>query len=324
MSPRISVVLCTFNGEKFLPEQIESILSQSVLPTEIVVSDDGSTDKTLDIIRDYETRSSPNGPQWQILRNKKPLGVSRNFEKALSHATGDFIALCDHDDVWENNRLAAVLSHFDNERVSLVHSDAMLIDAHGIQTGSLMDTLRLSAKERKALVEGRTLDALLRRNLVTGATTMVRRSLLKCALPIPPGWIHDEWLAFVAASAEGVVSDFRPLVRYRQHGGNEIGASKLNLRRASTKLNETRTSFLAAKSQRNQGIEEWMNRNPRCLGPSARQKIQHKLNFEAWRRELPAVRMLRIIPIATKWLRGDYDRYARGLIDVIRDLWLTG
>ena len=168
-------------------------------------------------------------------------------------ARGEFIALADQDDVWEPNRLERGLTRF-RDGVLLVHSDATLIDEAGKPSGSLMSALRLTNGERRSLSSGKALDALLRRNLVTGATTMIRSSLLQQALPIPEGWVHDEWLGLVAAVQGGVVFSEESLIRYRQHGGNEIGAARTDLDEATRRLRETRSDFFSRKLLRNAGI----------------------------------------------------------------------
>ena len=211
---KVSVVVCTYNGERFLAEQLQSILNQTHPPDDIIVSDDGSSDSTLDIVAKFSSRDSgAKKPQWTVQSRKKPLGVAGNFASALTKAQGEFVALADQDDVWEPTRLERGLAQF-RAGVLLAHSDATLIDEVGQRTGSLMSALRLTSGERRSLLSGNAVDALLRRNLVTGATTIIRASLLKQALPIPEGWVHDEWLALVAAVQGGVVFSEESLIRY--------------------------------------------------------------------------------------------------------------
>jgi glycosyltransferase involved in cell wall biosynthesis len=320
---KVSVVVCTYNGERFLAEQLQSILDQTHAPDEIIVSDDGSSDSTLDIIAGFSSRDSgARNPVWKLQSRKKPLGVSGNFASALSRASGQFIALADQDDVWEPTRLEKGLAGFRDD-VLLAHGDAMLIDEAGQPTGSLMSALRLTTAERRSLRSGNALNALLRRNLVTGATTMIRASLLKQALPIPEGWVHDEWLALVAAVQGGVVFSEDSLIRYRQHGGNEIGAAKTDLHEATRRLRETKTEFFGRKLLRNSAISRVFEEEPAWLGAEARAKLLAKLNFDRWRSQLPAPRLERLVPVAMRWTTGDYDRFARGYLDVIRDLSLT-
>ncbi len=320
---RVSVVVCTYNGEKYLRDQLQSILDQTRPPDEVIISDDGSADSTLEIIEEFASSSGgPQPPVWRVETRRTPLGVSGNFASALAKARGEFIALADQDDVWEPDRLEKALAHF-HDGVLLVHSDATLIDASGRPTGTLMSALRLTSSERRNLLSGRALTALLRRNVVTGATTMIRASLLEQALPIPEGWVHDEWLALVAAAQGGVVFQEGPLIRYRQHGNNEIGASKTDYDEATRRLREKRSDFFARKLRRNDGIAALLENKPAWMDSAAHSSLAAKVEFDQWRSTLPSSRVRRLVPVLRRWFTGHYGRYARGYLDVIRDFALT-
>ena len=321
---KVSVVVCTYNGEKYLREQLRSILDQTRPADEIVVSDDGSTDSTLEIIAELSSGAGRTGtPLWNVQKRKRPMGVSGNFASALAKAQGEFIALADQDDVWEPDRLEKSLVLF-RDGVLLTHSDATLIDAAGEATGTLMSALRLTRSERESLSTGNALDVLLRRNVVTGATVMIRSGLLQQALPIPNGWIHDEWIALVAAAQGGVVFSADSLVRYRQHGSNEIGATKTDYDEAKRRLQEKRTDFFRKKLLRNEGIATMVAKKPQWLGSVHSAALSAKVEFDQWRSQLPTVRIWRILPVIRRWAKGDYGRFARGFIDVFRDVALTG
>jgi hypothetical protein len=237
-------------------------------------------------------------------------------------ATGDFIAFADQDDLWEVNKLETLIPLFDNPRTLLVHSDARLIDAKGREMGSLMGALRLTPRERTALRGGRALAALLRRNVVTGATMMIRGSLLDTALPIPPAWIHDEWLALIAASQGGVVFDQRSLVRYRQHGANQIGAARLSFSEAGGRLRESRQDFFTRKAARNTALSDLVALAPSWLHTPAKHALIGKLEHDEWRSQLPPARLQRVLPVLSRSVSGHYGRFARGYLDVLRDLLL--
>ncbi|MEQ1736893.1 MAG: glycosyltransferase family 2 protein, partial [Rhodoglobus sp.] len=231
----VSVALCTFNGERFLAEQLRSILEQTRPAVQLVIADDGSTDGTLAVadatIAEYRASHPDRTPAVVVLTGDKPLGVAANFERALRACTGDLIALSDQDDVWEPERLERMVAALDAiPDAGLLHSDARLIDGSGSDLGTtLFAALGITDAERRAIDEGRGYDALLRRNLATGATTMVRASVRDRALPVPDGWIHDEWLAIVAAVTGRTAILGETLTRYRQHGTNQIGARKPTL-----------------------------------------------------------------------------------------------
>ena len=319
----VSVVVCTYNGEKFLREQLQSILEQTRPPDEIIISDDGSSDSTLDIVDEIRASATSNNSQrWRVLTRETPVGVSGNFASALLEAGGDFIALSDQDDVWEPDRLERALGEF-RDSVLLVHSDATLIDASGQPMGTLLSALRLTGREKSSLLRGRALDVLLRRNVITGATTVIRSSLVRQALPIPEGWVHDEWLGLMAAIQDGVVFVDSPLIRYRQHGSNEIGANKTDYDEAKRRLQEKRTDFFQRKLRRNEGISAMVAQQPSWLDSNARSALEEKIVFDRWRSSLSSSRSQRILPVFRRWMLGDYGRYARGYLDVVRDLSLT-
>src|ERR1700761_5910865 len=150
--PRLSVALCTYNGERFLPQQLASIAQQTRLPDELVVSDDGSHDRTLTIIRDFAPSVSF---PVSVFENQQQLGVAANFEQAIRACEGDLIALSDQDDIWYPERMQIseeVLMA--DPRVGLVFSDADLIDEEGEPLGqTLWQKLEFAGERRRALLE---------------------------------------------------------------------------------------------------------------------------------------------------------------------------
>ncbi|MCW6511076.1 glycosyltransferase [Lichenifustis flavocetrariae] len=124
----ISVALATYNGERFLREQLESLARQSRLPDELVVADDGSTDRTLDIVREFAT-SAPF--KTVLLGIEGRLGYRANFMRCAQHCSGDLIAFCDQDDVWDEDKLDVVSRCFVREDVNFVFHDYRLIDGNG-------------------------------------------------------------------------------------------------------------------------------------------------------------------------------------------------
>ena len=221
-SPRISVALCTYNGERFIAQQIESILAQSMPVDEIVLGDDASSDNTVQIV---EERVAGTNIDLMVRRHNPGLGVRSNFADAISATTGDVIILCDQDDVWHQDKVEKLVETLDDKE--LVHSDARLVDAEGNPKGSaLLEELNVSAWEKRNLVDGDALAVLLKRNLVTGATAAVKGEFARSIMPVPDGWIHDEWLGFIAAFDCQLVLLPEALTDYRQHENNQIGAKK--------------------------------------------------------------------------------------------------
>lgn len=318
--------MCTYNGAAYVREQLQCVLNQTRLPDQLVVADDGSTDGTLDIIRatiaEFRSQNLDADLEYLELPSSDRLGVAGNFERALLATTGDYVALCDQDDTWVPDRLAALTGALDKRpKVALVHGDADLIDAEGQSLGlTLFDALGVSAYELSSISAGRGFDMLLRRNLVTGATTVVRRAVIELALPIPAGWIHDEWLGIMAAAAWRTGVTRRPLVGYRQHGENQIGANKLDMRGRIRKLREPREERNANLLERAESLVACLEEHPGQVSARHRALARLKLKHERMRFALPEARRKRIRPVLVEWARGRYARFGLGLQDVLRDL----
>ncbi|OHD53694.1 MAG: hypothetical protein A2Y33_07170 [Spirochaetes bacterium GWF1_51_8] len=212
--PLISIAMATYNGEKYLREQLDSLLAQDYSPVEIIVSDDASKDGTAGILKEYAKKCN-----LHYTVNPVNLGFVKNFVNAIQKCTGDFITFCDQDDIWQVNKLTRLLESIGG--ASLVCSDAELIDGSGKTISMSMfdytDRHVPSHEELKTyLVWG---------NFVTGCTAMIRREMLKSSLPIPDGEkAHDWWFALRAAYGNGIAFVREPLVRYRQHATNTLGA----------------------------------------------------------------------------------------------------
>lgn len=228
MSMKTSVALCTYNGARFIWEQLESIARQTRLPDEVLVCDDCSTDGTLDLVAQFAA-TAPFKVHYS--RNPSQLGISRNFEHAVSSCTGDVIFLCDQDDVWLPEKVATMLPLFiADERIGLVFSNAFVVDSGLKQLGyTVWDTFRLNKNGRAEINGEKALSFLIRRSVVTGATAAFRATLREKILPISPIFMHDAWIAFVAASYARIAAVDVPLILYRQHGGNVVGGRRRNL-----------------------------------------------------------------------------------------------
>lgn len=326
MTFAVSVALCTHNGALYLEEQLTSILNQSCPPFEIVLSDDASTDGTVALARRVVGKYQVDNPdsllQLKVIENRLALGVIRNFEQALLACTGDLIALCDQDDIWHPTRLEELSAAFAHRtELLLVHSDAALVAEDGSPLGiSLFQALEVTAAERQEIHSGRGFETLLRRNLVTGATTVVRRELVARSTPFPDVWIHDEWMAIIAAATGQFDLIGEQLTDYRQHGGNQIGARKLNLRDKIRKLREPREERNMHLVARAQVLVEKLEGLGSAVSSSTLDRARKKLVHEQFRQSLPTVRIMRVAPIFGEGMRGRYAQFSRGRADMVRDI----
>jgi glycosyltransferase involved in cell wall biosynthesis len=323
----ISVALCTHNGERFVEEQLWSILNQRPAIAQLVISDDASTDKTLEIVTAtmdaYRKSNAGSELEAIVLVNPEPLGVTGNFEQAIAACTGELIALSDQDDVWHDGRLADLAEAFTADRsVTLVHTDARLVDANGEPLGhSLSEALAVTDSERAGEAAGAAFDVFLRRNLVTGATVVFRSQLFTVARPFPSPWVHDEWLAVVAAAVGRVVSLDQETIDYRQHGNNQIGVRRPTLRYKVGRVLEPR----GVRNERLAAQFDVLWRRLAGMGGAVAQRsidlAREKAEFERARESLPAARWRRVGPVLRAWRAGLYRTFAsQGNTDVIRDL----
>ncbi|WP_348786836.1 glycosyltransferase family 2 protein [Leifsonia sp. NPDC080035] len=319
MPERVSVALCTHNGQEHLAEQLRSVREQTRPVDEIVLSDDASTDRTRALLEEFRA-NAPAGTRVIILHNEEPLGVTGNFEKAVRATTGDIVLLCDQDDVWAPGKVEALVGVLAEHGALLVHTDARIVDGAGEPTGdTLFGTLGVGERELGAEERGDGEKVLLRRNIVTGATVALRRSLAEAAMPFPESWVHDEWLAMQAALLGGLRVSRRTLTDYRIHGRNQIGASRLTAESALGRLRAPRTARNARLLARAQDLFDRFEREH--PGDTARRaELAAKLRHERVRSGYPAARLLRVPPVLRELASGRYARYGGGMRDVLRDL----
>lgn len=327
MTLDISVALCTRNGARYLPAQIRSICTQEPLPREIIVSDDGSTDDTLAVVRETIALCGvADRIALRVFSNTPPLGVTRNFEQAVRACSHELIVLCDQDDVWHPGRLARMAAQFEaRPDLLLLHTDARLVDAELQPLGStLFHALEVQPAELEAISRGDAFSVLLRRNLVTGATTMFRRTLLDAALPFAPEWVHDEWLAAIAAATGRMDVLPEPTIDYRQHASNQIGARRLTLSEKIAKAFAERGDKHVARLHRADALLQRLlqlgDRVPAAWLEAQRAKVAH----QRFRAGLPKARPLRVVPILAEAARGRYARFGRGGHAIAQDLLERG
>ena len=224
--PKLSVALCTYNGEKFLQEQLESIYNQESPVDEIVICDDNSQDNTIDIVNQFKK----NHPEIEIKihKNESNIGVLSNFEKAISLCHGDIIFCSDQDDIWMKEKTKIIVSWFDTHpETELVFTDAVLIDKDGyiLCESTLFDTLQFSSKVRKLWKQGLTLELYNIRNWVTGATIAFKKTIVHYIIPFikDTHCLHDEQIAITCVKRNSIHMMEECLTKYRIHGNNVIG-----------------------------------------------------------------------------------------------------
>lgn len=321
--PGVSVALCTYNGERYLPEQLDSISRQDHLPQELVVCDDRSTDATVSLLEAF-AREAPF--PMRIVRNERNLGSTHNFGQAIGLCRGEFISLCDQDDVWLTDKLASCTDFLREHPACLaVFTEATVVDQtlHPLDGGtSLWERFGLSHDVLARLVDPSTsLRTLGSSFFVTGATLVMRRELVHHALPIPerlsPKMLHDGWLAVVAAALGGLGGMARSTLLYRQHPAQQVGASPQVPHRKLAPREKFRR--LAAD------LERLYDLLAERVGDRAVPGVLDELACRAahFRRrgDLSESRLQRVQPVVAEWRRRGYHRFCQHpVFSALRDV----
>ncbi|CAA6822232.1 MAG: Alpha-L-Rha alpha-1,3-L-rhamnosyltransferase (EC [uncultured Sulfurovum sp.] len=214
---KITIILATYNGEKYLEELLNSILNQLYKEFKIVICDDISTDKTLNILEKYQNKHTN---KIEIYQNKKQLGVVKNFEKLITLADTEYIALCDQDDVWHENKLLEAIKCLEKKKERniplLFHSDLKIVNSQGnIVSNSFFK------KRGYAFPKKQCFDVMLGRSGVMGNTMVFNQALKNKVLPFPEKLIvHDYWIALVNELEGERFTYIEPLINYRMHESN--------------------------------------------------------------------------------------------------------
>ncbi|WMJ70208.1 glycosyltransferase family 2 protein [Stenotrophomonas sp. 24(2023)] len=305
-APSVGVALCTYNGAAYLQVQLDSILAQSVRVDEVVVGDDGSSDQTLELLAAFAARAGAQGIRVEVVQHPRNLGYVLNFADALQRCRADIIFLCDQDDAWHPGRVQAYLQRFQADpSLLMLHSDARLVDAQGRTLGSnLLDVLVVHPAEVALERSGLAIDAILLRNFITGATCALRRPLLDDGLPIAPCWSHDEWLAVIASLRGGLDMLGQPTIDYRQHGRNQIGASRRSILQRLRDLDLFNAARRQRTAERLQGLVALLQRRGVVIAPHRWQG----LSALAWRMAWSRLQLYRRPDVGWRWIAHDAPR----------------
>ena len=310
----LSIALCTYNGSRFLREQLQSLANQTLQPFEVVVCDDCSSDNTISIIQEFS-----NVLNIKTFVNDFSLKVTKNFEKAISLCSGDIILMCDQDDVWHPDKLAKIQSYFqENPSQLVVFCDADLVDESGLSLGkNFWSIVRFHKPQIQEFKQGNAVEILLAGNRSAGCMMAFRKELRTTVIPFPthiPLMIHDNWITIVAAMLDKIGLIEEQLNSYRQHSFQQIGTRPKEegkfitfKERFSRPLNEKTAPFLEKrdyfcilKKALSERIEA-DNQNFKHLD-----KI---INYYETRGTLSQFHLARLIPVFKLLFQGDYHRY---------------
>lgn len=235
MNKKVTILLATYNGEHYLSEQLESLLNQSYKNIHILIRDDGSSDRTNQIIDRY-IEAFPDIVQ-KIIDNDKNLGPSLNFSRLMQGSDSKYIMFCDQDDVWLPEKVELTLKKMIEAEKSnpniplLIHTDLKVVNTD-------LDILSNSYWAYQGIdPKYDTLNRLLVQNVITGCSVMINKKLADTTLPIPTEAImHDWWLGLLASSFGQIHHIDTSTILYRQHGNNDTGATKFSIQAILSKL----------------------------------------------------------------------------------------
>jgi Glycosyltransferases involved in cell wall biogenesis len=320
---KLSVAVCTYNGEKYIKEQIQSILNQKRMPNEIVISDDNSSDDTLAIA---DSLLSSSGVTYKMIRNRNNVGITKNFEQAIKGCSGDIIFLSDQDDVWCDNKLLVM------EKMFSENPDCTTAFCNGKITNSRLELTKAdlwgNVDFHPELVgEGKKypgfFNLLLKQSVVTGMTMAFRRQNICNFLPLSVNWIHDGWIALIESQAGRVYPVNECLVLYRQHESNIIGAQTTSVFGLIKKYVNNKQAYKDRIMRYNGYSDALAYFKEKNIHISDRDRSNLEQCVDFWKRKLDMAQssfFKCLIDILKDCLNRKYDRYYCGMRGAARDI----
>jgi len=318
---RISTALCTYNGARWLPEQLQSYQVQLRPVDELIVCDDQSQDNSLRIVEEFAAATTL---PVRAARNEVNLRSTANFAKAISLCSGDVIVLSDQDDVWLPQKIERLEKVLDaNPMTGMVFSDAQMVDEKLQPLGyTLWDAVRFSPHVRKVFRTNGAFDYLLRRYAVTGATMAFRSEYKDLVLPIPDDWVHDAWIALLISAVAEVAFVEESLILYRQHAAQQIGEKVRGLYGQYLMAKRMDLPYFERLLKGHQAVRQRLAEQARWpVGPEKLAALDEKINFLEQRISMRrGNRLRRLLPIAEQLRRGRYGRFGEGWKSLGQDL----
>lgn len=240
---KVDILLATYNGEKYLKEQLDSILNQTYSNFRLLISDDMSTDNTRKILDEFKEKDN----RIEVFLQKENHGVIENFEFLLKNVKSNYYMFSDQDDIWLKDKIEKSVKKIEEKKSNLVYSNLEVVDKD-------LNTIYKSYWKLKGIENKikryNNFDALYLNNFVTGCTIISRKDLIEKILPLPKDTkyiLHDYWLALIVSQHGKITYIDEPLIRYRQHKDNKIGSDKKSDELES--LEEIRDLFIKVKKE---------------------------------------------------------------------------
>lgn len=320
----ISIAMCTYNGEKYLQEQLDSFLRQTRLPDELVVCDDCSQDGTIQILQAFAAQAPF---PIRLFINPENLGFSKNFEKAISLCQGDIIAISDQDDQWLPEKLLKFENVFLNHpEIGFVFCDAMLVDENLNPLGlSVWDYYGFKLN-KKLFLPGKFTRILFKRSAIAGSMTAIRSVLREVILPSPSSWVYDQWIPFAASIHMGVASLPEKLNKYRQHVGQCCGLKWFNTFQSYNSSLRLPREFYDSQAQKwTEALSCLSSNAKRFVDKQILNEIEGKIVHLKNRSQMYSRRLKRLPIIFREAISGRYGRYSSGWKSIVKDIiWRLG
>lgn len=281
---QIDILMATYNGEKYIKAQIDSILEQTYSNFRLIISDDCSTDQTLKILREYEKKDK----RVEVYRQEKNLGYVKNFEFLLNKVQNNIYALSDQDDIWLPEKIEKSLENMKKNDSDLVFGDLLLIDENeNIISNSFWKNKGFDKKIKK----DNQYSGLRLNNYVTGCTIVSKKSFLKDILPLPKEskyLIHDYWIAIVVSLKGKISYETTPHIKYRQHTNNQVG-NKMKSKELKN-IDEIRKMFIKVKKEHFTIFEQRKNLFTKTQQKENQEALEYyemlenikNINFKKW------------------------------------------
>lgn len=238
---KIDILLATYNGEKYLREQLDSILNQTYSNFRLIISDDCSNDNTKRILEEYKQKDD----RIEVYYQNENIGYVKNFEFLLGKVQNKIYALSDQDDIWLPEKLEKYVEKMKEEKSDLVFGDLEVVDEKlNTVNKSFNDYMQLTRKIKRC----NDYSKLYLYNCVTGCTILAKKKLLNKILPIPKDTkhvLHDYWIALITSIYGKISYVEETYIKYRQHGNNQVGIEKTSYKMEN--FNEIRNLFIEVK-----------------------------------------------------------------------------
>lgn len=285
MEEQVDVLLATYNGEKYVAEQIDSILNQTYKNIHLIISDDCSKDNTSEILKEYEQKDK----RITVYIQQHNLGVIKNIEFLLKKVTNNLYMLSDQDDVWLPQKIEKSVETLKKENADLVFGDLEVVDKNLKTMYPSFGDYMLLNKKIKKYINSYRVNYLY--NCVTGCTVLSKKEFIEKILPIPTDskyLIHDHWIGLILALNGKLAYMPEKYIKYRQHGDNQVGTEKIS--HGFKKLEQVRNLFINVKlgvfgtyvKNNNRFPEDLQKQNINALNYFKMLEKKKNFNFKDW------------------------------------------